>query len=120
MNVDLIYCLNFEPKVMSISSNDRFKRAARDGNLHILMDATKKDSNTPDEDGITPTLWAAFSGNLEALRALVGRGYAFTQFLTILIIFSIVMKIIKNDNNLEIKSNLFDSKQSITLFPRIC
>ena len=60
---------------MSISSNDRFKRAARDGYLDILMDATKKDCNTADEDGITPTLWAAFSGNLDSLRALVGRGY---------------------------------------------
>ena len=28
-----------------------------------------------DEDGMTPTLWAAFEGNLEALRLLVGRGY---------------------------------------------
>ena len=27
-----------------------------------------------DEDGMTPTLWAAFEGNLEALRLLVGRG----------------------------------------------
>ena len=24
---------------------------------------------------MTPTLWAAFEGNLEALRLLVGRGY---------------------------------------------
>ena len=31
--------------------------------------------NTRDEDGMTPTLWAAFEGNLEALRLLVGRGY---------------------------------------------
>lgn len=59
---------------MSISSGDRFQRAARDGYLDILRDATRKDCNSADEDGITPTLWAAYSGNLEALRSLVGRG----------------------------------------------
>jgi ankyrin repeat protein len=74
---------------MSISSGDRFQRAARDGYLDILRDATRKDCNTADEDGITPTLWAAYSGNLEALRSLVGRGYqsfhyyyCFVQYIT--------------------------------------
>ena len=28
---------------------------------------------------MTPTLWAAFEGNLEALRLLVGRGYNYIQ-----------------------------------------
>jgi len=59
---------------MSVSGRDRFQRAARDGYLDILKDATRKDCNTADEDGMTPTLWAAYSGNLEALRSLVGRG----------------------------------------------
>ncbi|KAJ9583596.1 hypothetical protein L9F63_022069, partial [Diploptera punctata] len=48
--------------------------AARDGNLDILKEATRNDCNGRDEDGMTPTLWAAFEGNLEALRLLVGRG----------------------------------------------
>ena len=52
-------------------------RAARDGYLEALKEATRKDCNSKDEDGMTPTLWAAFEGNLEALRLLVGRGYAF-------------------------------------------
>lgn len=42
--------------------------------LDILREATKRDCNAKDEDGMTPTLWAAFQGNLEALRLLVGRG----------------------------------------------
>lgn len=53
---------------------DRFHRAARDGFVDLLREATRKDSNQPDEDGMTPTLWAAYHGNVEALRTLVGRG----------------------------------------------
>ncbi|KAG9331868.1 hypothetical protein AGOR_G00225940 [Albula goreensis] len=54
--------------------NDRYHRAARDGYLDLLKEATRKDLNAPDEDGMTPTLWAAYHGNLEALRLIVGRG----------------------------------------------
>ena len=53
-------------------------RAARDGYLDALKEATRKDCNAKDEDGMTPTLWAAFEGNLEALRLLVGRGWVST------------------------------------------
>lgn len=49
-------------------------RAAKDGLLEILKEATRKDCNLKDEDGMTPTLWAAQEGNLDALRLLVGRG----------------------------------------------
>ncbi|XP_029997709.1 Usher syndrome type-1G protein isoform X2 [Sphaeramia orbicularis] len=54
--------------------NDRYHKAARDGYLDLLKEATRKDLNAPDEDGMTPTLWAAYYGNLEALRLIVGRG----------------------------------------------
>ncbi|KAJ8345893.1 hypothetical protein SKAU_G00300860 [Synaphobranchus kaupii] len=54
--------------------NDRYHKAARDGYLDLLKEATRKDLNAPDEDGMTPTLWAAYHGNLEALRLVVGRG----------------------------------------------
>ncbi|XP_042172792.1 LOW QUALITY PROTEIN: Usher syndrome type-1G protein-like [Oncorhynchus tshawytscha] len=54
--------------------NDRYHKAARDGYLDLLKEATRKDLNAPDEDGMTPTLWAAYHGNLEALRLIVGRG----------------------------------------------
>ncbi|XP_056466285.1 pre-mRNA splicing regulator USH1G-like [Gadus chalcogrammus] len=54
--------------------NDRYHKAARDGYLDLLKEATRRDLNAPDEDGMTPTLWAAYHGNLEALRLIVGRG----------------------------------------------
>ena len=53
---------------------DRYHRAARDGLQDILREANRKDCNTPDEDGLTPTLWAAYCGHLDVLRVLVGRG----------------------------------------------
>jgi ankyrin repeat protein len=49
-------------------------RAARDGFLDLLKEATRKDCNNRDDDGMTPTLWAAFEGNLDALRLIIGRG----------------------------------------------
>ncbi|XP_035648027.2 pre-mRNA splicing regulator USH1G-like [Oncorhynchus keta] len=54
--------------------NDKYHRAARDGYLDLLREATRKELNAPDEDGMTPTLWAAYHGNLDALRLIVGRG----------------------------------------------
>ncbi|XP_034426933.1 Usher syndrome type-1G protein homolog [Hippoglossus hippoglossus] len=54
--------------------NDRYHRAASDGYLDVLKEATRKELNAPDEDGMTPTLWAAYHGHLEALRLIVGRG----------------------------------------------
>jgi len=53
---------------------ERFHKAAQDGYLELLKEATRRDCNSKDEDGMTPTLWAAFEGNLDALRLLVGRG----------------------------------------------
>lgn len=55
--------------------NDRYHKAARDGYLDLLKEATRKDLNASDEDGMTPTLWAAYHGNLEALRLIVARGW---------------------------------------------
>ncbi|XP_067914770.1 pre-mRNA splicing regulator USH1G-like [Heterodontus francisci] len=54
--------------------SDRYHKAARDGYLDLLKEATKKELNSPDEDGMTPTLWAVYHGNLEALRLIVSRG----------------------------------------------
>ncbi|XP_027728401.1 Usher syndrome type-1G protein [Vombatus ursinus] len=54
--------------------NDQYHRAARDGYLDLLKEATRKELNAPDEDGMTPTLWAAYHGNLESLRLIVSRG----------------------------------------------
>ncbi|XP_026809600.1 Usher syndrome type-1G protein homolog [Rhopalosiphum maidis] len=52
----------------------RFHKAAQDGFVNLLKEATKRDCNAKDDDGMTPTLWAAYKGHLEALRILVGRG----------------------------------------------
>ncbi|KAL4612902.1 hypothetical protein GN956_G22968 [Arapaima gigas] len=53
---------------------DRYHRAARDGYLAPLKEATRRDLNRDDEDGMTPTLWAAHHGNVDALRIIVARG----------------------------------------------
>ena len=50
------------------------RRAARDGRLDVLRAASRRDINRTDDDNMTATLWAAFEGQLDALRLLVGRG----------------------------------------------
>ncbi|XP_053607770.1 pre-mRNA splicing regulator USH1G [Plodia interpunctella] len=55
-------------------TTDRFHKAAKDGLLDVLREATRKECNNKDESGMTPTLWAAFEGHIEALRLLCGRG----------------------------------------------
>ncbi|XP_048846410.1 ankyrin repeat and SAM domain-containing protein 4B [Brienomyrus brachyistius] len=51
----------------------RYHKAAIDGYLDLLKEATTKDLNTPDDDGMTPTLWAAFHGHIEALQLICSR-----------------------------------------------
>ncbi|EDW72341.1 uncharacterized protein Dwil_GK20770 [Drosophila willistoni] len=55
-------------------STDRFHKAAKDGLLDVLAAATRKDTNAKDNDSMTPVMWAAFEGRLDALRLLCGRG----------------------------------------------
>ncbi|XP_051905504.1 ankyrin repeat and SAM domain-containing protein 4B [Hippocampus zosterae] len=52
----------------------RYHKAAIDGYLDLLKEATRKDLNSPDEDGMTPTLLAAFHGHLDALQLICSRG----------------------------------------------
>ncbi|XP_045476823.1 Usher syndrome type-1G protein homolog [Harmonia axyridis] len=54
--------------------SNRFHRAAKDGMIEVLKEATRKECNSKDEQGMTPTLYAAFYGHLDALRILCGRG----------------------------------------------
>ncbi|OXB58802.1 hypothetical protein ASZ78_016000 [Callipepla squamata] len=54
--------------------SSRYHRAAADGNLDLLKEATRKDLNASDEDGMTPTLLAAYHGHLEALEIICRRG----------------------------------------------
>lgn len=51
----------------------RYHKAATDGYLDLLKEATRKDLNTPDEDGMTPTLLAAFHGHIDALQLICSR-----------------------------------------------
>ncbi|XP_076633594.1 SAM_USH1G_HARP domain-containing protein Sans isoform X1 [Colletes latitarsis] len=55
-------------------TSEKFHKAARDGALDILKEATKKDCNVRDDGGTTPTLWAAFEGHIDVLRLLVAKG----------------------------------------------
>lgn len=52
----------------------RYHQAASDSYLELLKEATRRDLNVSDEDGMTPTLLAAFHGNLEALEIICSRG----------------------------------------------
>ncbi|NXN32350.1 ANS4B protein, partial [Nycticryphes semicollaris] len=54
--------------------SSRYHKAAADGNLDLLKEATRKDLNISDEDGMTPTLLAAYHGYLEALEVICRRG----------------------------------------------
>ncbi|KAM6320002.1 ankyrin repeat and SAM domain-containing protein 4B [Podargus strigoides] len=54
--------------------SSRYHKAAADGNLDLLKEATRKDLNTSDDDGMTPTLLAAYHGYLEALEVICRRG----------------------------------------------
>lgn len=54
--------------------SSRYHQAAVDSNVELLKEATRKDLNTSDVDGMTPTLQAAFHGNLEALEVICRRG----------------------------------------------
>ncbi|XP_017277354.1 ankyrin repeat and SAM domain-containing protein 4B [Kryptolebias marmoratus] len=51
----------------------RYHKAAIDGNLDLLKEATRKHLNTADDDGMTPTLLAAFHGHVDALQLICSR-----------------------------------------------
>ncbi|XP_071952069.1 pre-mRNA splicing regulator USH1G-like [Antedon mediterranea] len=53
---------------------EKFHIAAKNGSLDVLSEATRKDCNKLDENGMTPTLWAAVKGNVDTLRVIVSRG----------------------------------------------
>jgi ankyrin repeat protein len=49
--------------------------AAKISNIETLKKATEKDLNKRDDDGRTPTHWAAFKGNINALILIISKGY---------------------------------------------
>ncbi|KAJ0060716.1 hypothetical protein NL108_017755 [Boleophthalmus pectinirostris] len=54
--------------------SDRYHRAARDGFLDVLREGGRAQLNAADEDGMSPALWAAYHGNMAALKLIVARG----------------------------------------------
>ena len=67
--------LRFSANVLKIFVFVKMAENAVLGPAHFLHTLVHKNKTLfRDEDGMTPTLWAAFEGNLEALRLLVGRG----------------------------------------------
>lgn len=59
---------------MNPSNAERIRSAARDGYIELLREANRKECNAQDENGMTATHWAAYAGNLNALRIIAGRG----------------------------------------------
>lgn len=61
--------------LVNLTMATKFHAAAKEGHLDPLREATKRDCNRADETGMTPTLWAATNGHIDALRLIVSRGY---------------------------------------------
>ena len=68
LNIKLQKKIQFIYFMMSIPI---YHQAARDGFLELLKETTKRDTNSRDEDGMTPTLWAAFEGNVEVNTCII-------------------------------------------------
>uniref|UniRef100_A0AAG5DI85 SAM domain-containing protein n=1 Tax=Anopheles atroparvus TaxID=41427 RepID=A0AAG5DI85_ANOAO len=66
--------MRFRHRIAEAMSSDRIHRAAKDGLLDVLREATRSEANAKDVDGMTPVLWAAFEGHFDALKLLVARG----------------------------------------------
>lgn len=52
----------------------KFRKAARDNNILLLLDSGKKDLRKKDDEGLNPGHWAAKQGCLDALKVVLGRG----------------------------------------------
>lgn len=61
-------------------------QAAKEGDLAQLRKATKKELNQGDDDGWTPTHWAAWNGSKEALRVILAKGYVHDHHVRIYIL----------------------------------
>ena len=49
--------------------------AARDGDLAVIIRASRRDLNKPDGSGLTPVHWAAWKSNSETVKLLLSKGY---------------------------------------------
>ncbi|XP_065072683.1 ankyrin repeat and SAM domain-containing protein 4B-like [Ochlerotatus camptorhynchus] len=58
---------------MHLINGKRYLKAAREGNVKVLMEANRWEVNMADENGMSPLLWAAHEGHTEAVRILLKR-----------------------------------------------
>lgn len=58
----------------SKQQKDVYHYAAKIANIEVIRKASENDLNKRDEDGRTPTHWAAFKGNINALILIVSKG----------------------------------------------
>lgn len=56
-----------------ITKAKRYHKAAREGNCKILREANRWEVNDVDGSGLSPLLWAAGEGHVEAVRVLLNR-----------------------------------------------
>lgn len=56
-----------------ITKAKRYHKASREGNVRILKEANRWEVNALDESGLSPLLWAAGEGHVEAVRVLLKR-----------------------------------------------
>lgn len=59
---------------MTSLASQPFHQAAKDGNVQLLQRASKKELNKQDNTGWTAMHWAAWNGNVELLKAVIGKG----------------------------------------------
>ncbi len=64
----------FVTKIKKQQQNDEYHYAAKISDIDTLKKATEKDLNKRDDDGRTPTHWAAFKGNINALTLIIKKG----------------------------------------------
>ena len=55
-------------------TSEKYWKAAKEGDIKTLSECPRNETNIQDEDGMTPVHWAAFFGNIEGLRILIGKG----------------------------------------------
>ena len=56
------------------SADTPIHHAAKEGDITVLKKASKKDLHRGDKDGWIPLHWAAWNGNLEAIKTILTKG----------------------------------------------
>ena len=56
------------------SADTPIHQAAKEGDITVLREASKKELHREDKDGWNPLHWAAWNGNLEAIKTILTKG----------------------------------------------